>query len=88
VIVDQRGERVASYARNRTAALVFFVDNHFGIITAHVEGPEAGDFTFTSALPSQILRHLAPTLEPLLQRSPQVSPASSTDARATQHYAF
>ena len=66
VIVDARGGRIASHARNRTAALVFFVENYFGIVTAHVEGPAAGDLTFTSALPAQLLRHLAPTLEPLL----------------------
>lgn len=75
VIVDWRGDRVGSYARNRTATLVFFVGNYFGVVTAHVDGAAAADFTFTSALPAQILRHVAPLLEPLMQaeRSPSAA---------------
>ncbi|HUF73321.1 MAG TPA: transglycosylase domain-containing protein [Gammaproteobacteria bacterium] len=59
--------RRAQHARNRTATLLFFVENYFGVVTAYVEGPESDDFAFTSALPAQILRHLAPALTPLLQ---------------------
>lgn len=76
VIVDWRGERTASYARNRTASLVFFVGNHFGVVTAHVDGPAAEGFAFTSALPAQLLRHLAPLLDPVVQR-PHTSLLSS-----------
>lgn len=79
VVVDRRGERVASHSRNRTASLVFFVGNHFGVVTAHVDGPEAGDFEFTSALPAQLLHHVAPLLEPLLRHErvgPQAAPAT------------
>ena len=78
VSVDTRGGRVASYARNRTATLVFFIENHFGVLTAYVEGPEAADFAFTSALPAQVLRHLAPTLEPLFLREDVVAPLIAT----------
>lgn len=82
VIVDRRGGRVGSYARNRTATVAFFVGNHFGVVTAHVEGPQAGDFTFTSALPAQILRHVAPLLEPLVQRG------ESSGASGSSHHSF
>jgi len=52
---------------NRTSTFVFFVDNYFGIVTAHVEGPEAGEYEFTSALAVQVLKTLKPALEPLFQ---------------------
>ena len=67
VTVNVRGERIGSQARNRTATLVFFIENYFGIVTTQVEGPEAEDFGFTSALPTQIVRHLAPFLEPFFE---------------------
>jgi membrane peptidoglycan carboxypeptidase len=72
VIVDARGSRVASQARSRTATLVFFVENHFGVVTVYVDGPEASDYSFTSALPAQVLRYVAPTLQPLFDRAPEV----------------
>lgn len=53
---------------NRTATFVFTVgDRFFGVVTAHVPGPEAADYRFTSALPVRLLRHLAPALEPALE---------------------
>ncbi len=60
------GERVVA----RTATFVFFVgDRFFGTVTAHVRGPEAARYRFTSALPAQLLKSLAPTLQPLIERS-------------------
>ena len=60
------GALVESRVVNRTASLVFFLgDRYFGVVTAYVPGPAAGDFRFTSALPSEIFRALAPTLSPL-----------------------
>jgi membrane peptidoglycan carboxypeptidase len=85
VLMDSRGERMAAYARNRTAVFVFFAGDHFGVVAAHVEGPVAGDFTFTSALPAQLLRHLAPLLEPLLQERADAAPAGGP---AVLGYAF
>jgi membrane peptidoglycan carboxypeptidase len=59
------GERVVA----RTATFVFFIgDRFFGTITAHVAGPEAARYKFTSALPAQLLKSLAPTLQPLIER--------------------
>jgi hypothetical protein len=52
---------------------------------AYVHEPYAADYRFTSALPSQILRTLAPVLQPLVRRAgcapadPR-APASAQDA--------
>lgn len=86
VVVDWRGERIASYARNRTASFVFYVGNHFGVVTAHVDGADADDYAFTSALPVQILRHLAPQLAILLQRDD--TPLLSSQVTTGSYAAF
>jgi hypothetical protein len=47
---------------------VFFLgDNHFGTLTAFVPGRSAEAFKFTSALPVQVLKGMAPILMPYLQ---------------------
>ena len=71
---DNRRKRFASDGRllsaevaSRSATLAFFLgDDHFGVLTAYVEGRQAGQYDFTSSLPSQVLRMLAPALEPLV----------------------
>jgi membrane peptidoglycan carboxypeptidase len=46
---------------NRTATFVFFVgDRYFGVVTAFVNGEEAGGFSFTSSLPVQVFKSLSP----------------------------
>lgn len=56
-----RGERTGARVLNRTATFVFFIgEHHFGTLTAYVPGPEAADYSFTSALPVQILKSMAP----------------------------
>lgn len=58
---------IESRVVNRTATFVFFIgDRFFGTITAHVPGPEAAEYRFTSGLPAQLLKALAPSLQPLL----------------------
>jgi membrane peptidoglycan carboxypeptidase len=55
------GSRVVS----RAATFVFFLgDRFFGVVTAYVTGPEAARYQFTSALPVQVLKGLAPVLTP------------------------
>jgi len=57
------GDVITSRATNRTAAFVFYIgDRYFGVITAYVQGKEAENYHFTSALPVAIMRLLAPTL--------------------------
>lgn len=60
------GALVESRAVNRTATLVFFLaDRYFGVVTAYVPGSDADRFRFTSALPSEIFKAVAPVLNPL-----------------------
>ena len=60
-------EVTSSKILSRTSTFVFFVGHYFGIVTAHVEGPEASEYEFTSALAVQVLKALWPALEPLFQ---------------------
>ncbi|MBI5409500.1 MAG: transglycosylase domain-containing protein [Nitrospirae bacterium] len=64
------GKIISSRVVNRTATFVFFIgESHFGVLTAFMPGEEAADYSFTSSLPVQILRLLAPTLKPLIVAS-------------------
>jgi membrane peptidoglycan carboxypeptidase len=68
VTMSAGGHRMSSRAVNRTATFAFFLgDHHFGTLTAFVPGRDAADFSFTSALPIQVLRGMAPILEPYLE---------------------
>jgi cell division protein FtsI/penicillin-binding protein 2 len=60
-------EVTSSKILSRTSTFVFFVGHYFGIVTAHVEGPDASEYEFTSALAVQVLKTLWPALEPLFQ---------------------
>jgi hypothetical protein len=71
---DQRFDVFAPGARliesrkvNRTATFVFVVgDRFFGVLTAYVHEPYAARYDFTSALAVQLLKSLAPALQPLV----------------------
>ncbi|MBP2263982.1 membrane peptidoglycan carboxypeptidase [Pseudomonas hunanensis] len=70
------GRLIGSRSLNRTATFVFFLgDNHFGTLTAFVPGRSAEAFTFTSALPVQVLKGMAPILMPYLE------PGSATECK-------
>ena len=63
------GRSTSSQVMNRTATFVFFLgDNHFGTLTAFVPGKAADGFRFTSALPVQVLKGMAPILQSYLQQ--------------------
>ncbi|GHE22866.1 transglycosylase domain-containing protein [Halomonas urumqiensis] len=65
--VTRSGQVIDSQARNRTATFVFHLgEDHFGTLTAFVPGSEADHFDFTSALPVQVLKGMAPILMPFL----------------------
>lgn len=52
---------------SRSAVFAFFLgERFFGVITAYVEGENAGDYQFTSSVPVQIMKYLKPALTPLL----------------------
>jgi hypothetical protein len=50
---------------NRTSTFVFYAGTFFGIVTAHVEGSQAGQYEFTSALAVQVLKSLKPAIDGL-----------------------
>ncbi len=60
---NAKGEIVTSRALNRTATFAFYIaDRYFGVITAFVNGSDAQEYSFTSALPVNILKLLAPAI--------------------------
>jgi len=62
---------------SRTAVFTFFLgERFFGVITAYVEGENAGDYQFTSSVPVQILKFLKPALMPLILK-PKLIPLGS-----------
>lgn len=73
------GRLLTTRTVNRTATFVFTVgDRFFGVVTAHVPGPAAEAYRFTSALPVQVLRLLSADLEPLwTDPSPRSSSGTS-----------
>jgi membrane peptidoglycan carboxypeptidase len=61
------GQLLSSRVVNRTGTFVFYIGDHFfGAITAHVAGEEAANYAFTSALSAQMLRALAPIINPMV----------------------
>ncbi len=61
--IGSGGRILSSKSVNRTATFVFYIgESHFGTLTAHVPGGSAENFTFTSALPVQVLKGMAPIL--------------------------
>lgn len=68
----RNGRKVSSTAINRTATFVFYLgDRHFGTLTAFVPGEKADDFSFTSALPLQVLKGMMPILSPMINQTEQ-----------------
>ena len=62
---------------NRSATFVFNIgERFFGSMTAYVHGPESKNYDFTSALPVQLLVVLAPSLMPLIEPNPVVTPGT------------
>lgn len=83
-VYTRGGGLVASKATSRTATFVFYLgERHFGTLTAFVLGPSAGEYRFTSALPVQILKSMAPLLQPVLQRPAEASCSGPVAAVAT-----
>jgi hypothetical protein len=67
-VYNRQGAVIKSQAINRTATFVFFIgDRFFGTITVFVSGAEAQYCRFTSSLPVQILKLLAPKFIPIIE---------------------
>lgn len=79
-VYGRGGQLISSRVVDRSATLVFLIgERYFGTIMAYVHEPYAANYRFTSALPSQLLKALAPSLLPLLD-GPGCAPASGADA--------
>jgi len=64
------GRLLESKFVSRAATFTFFLgDRFFGVITAYVEGDNAGLYHFTSSLPVQIVKFLKSTLSPLINNT-------------------
>ena len=72
--VDRWANVIESEYVSRSATFVFFAGDRFhGVITAHVVGPDSANYSFTSSLPVQVLKNLAPVLEPVFAAAPESS---------------
>jgi len=70
--LDRWANVIESEYVSRSATFVFFAGDRFhGVITAHVAGPESANYSFTSSLPVQVLKELAPVLEPVFAAAPE-----------------
>ena len=75
-VFGRGGRLVSSRAVNRTATFVFYVgERYYGVLTAVVDGPESGGYSFTSMLPVHIVRLLAPDFEHRMVPATAVAPA-------------
>jgi len=75
------GQLLSSRVVNRSATLVFLIgERYFGTMMAYVHEPDAVNYKFTSAMPSQLLKVLLPALQPLVDGSG--CPAAAEDLRA------
>ena len=75
------GRLVQSRVVNRSATFVFTIDERFfGTLIAYVPGAQAAAYDFTSGLPVQLLKVLAPTLMPLINAGAAGSVAAAPGA--------
>ncbi|KPG94510.1 glycosyl transferase family 51 [Pseudomonas sp. RIT-PI-q] len=84
--IGSGGRILSSKSINRTATFVFYIgDTHFGTLTAFVPGRSAENFKFTSALPVQVLKGMAPILSPYLQPGTHTMCEQPVVATVTTH---
>ena len=77
---NRHGGVITSRATNRTAAFVFYIGNrYFGVVTAYVQGREAANYRFTSALPVTVLKLIAPTIVTEIDKKPGKQPAGPSE---------
>lgn len=63
----RNGEVLSSRVVSRTATFAFLIgDRYYGTIMAYVGAPHAQDYSFTSALPTQLLKAMGPALMRML----------------------
>jgi cell division protein FtsI/penicillin-binding protein 2 len=63
-VTYSRGGLRSSRAVSRTGTFAFYIgDQYFGVLTVHVGGGQANNYSFTSALPVAALERLAPAIQ-------------------------
>jgi membrane peptidoglycan carboxypeptidase len=79
------GSVLSSRAINRTASFVFTLgERYFGMVSAYVDGEEAGDYSFTSSLALQAFRAaLAPAIEDAVRAGEEAARAETTAPEGT-----
>jgi len=76
---NRAGGVVSSRATNRTATFIFYIGpRYFGVVTAYVEGREAGNYHFTSGLPVTVLKYLAPAIVARFENKPIETTATAS----------
>ena len=76
---NRAGGVVTSRATNRTATFIFYIGpRYFGVITAFVQGREAGNYHFTSGLPVTVLKYLAPAIVARFENKPIEATATAS----------
>jgi membrane peptidoglycan carboxypeptidase len=70
----KNGQLISSRVVNRSATFMFLLgDKYFGTLVAYVRGEDAAKYHFTSALATQILKGLMPTLSALFVSDKQAT---------------
>ncbi len=78
------GRLVSSHAINRTAAFVFYVgDRYYGVVTASVMGGQSAAYHFTSALPLEVFKLLAPAITARTESNPFALTRNQTPRRGS-----
>ena len=78
------GRLIKSRVVNRSATFVFNIDERFfGTLIAYVPGAQAAAYDFTSALPVQLLKVLAPQLMPLINSTERTDTGTGTGGCST-----
>ena len=63
-----RDRVISSRVVSRSATFVFLIgDRYFGTVMVYAPEPYAAKYKFTSALPVQLLKSMAPAMLPLLE---------------------
>ncbi|MDE1900698.1 MAG: transglycosylase domain-containing protein [Alphaproteobacteria bacterium] len=74
------GRIINSRVVNRTGTFVFYIgDRFFGVVTAHVAGEDAAQYHYSSALAVQMLRQLAPIINPMINEDAPPAPQAASD---------
>jgi hypothetical protein len=69
-VFGRGGQLISSRVVDRSATFVFLIgERYFGTVMVYVHEPDAVKYRFTSALPAQLLKSLAPVLLRLLDTS-------------------